>query len=115
MYGTLEKGFLNYEQWLPAKPAPEFPERHFLGWADYPYPLPLERIWQWEVLPADREQYIKYMFWRETNKNYDGAKAYLDYYLNLPDEKLLEIVKEKADDLAPLALEYKQAGWRWWP
>ncbi len=112
MYGTLEKGFVEYEQWHPAKPAPEFPECHFLGWADYPQPLPFDRIWQWEVVPADRKQYIEYMFWRDADRNDDGYKLLMDEYLSLSDSQLELLVDEMDSFQARLALEYKHAGWK---
>jgi hypothetical protein len=108
MYGTLPRGFTNYEQWYPAHSIPDFLVQHrFLGWAEYPEPLGMETIWNWELMPADPKELIEFYFYRECNRSEKEGMKFLMEYVNLPVYELQTLAGQMNDFLCVLALEYK--------
>ena len=89
------------EMWLPAK---EIDGRHFFGRVEYPEPLPMEKIWHFDLWPEDEVERAELTFYRE----HEDAGWMREHYLEQP----VEFLREHADRcrFAAAALVLKEAG-----
>jgi len=65
--GTHPDGSIASEVWQPKQSVAGIPDRTFHGSVTYTEPLLPERIWKFELHPADKQEYLDYFEWREDN------------------------------------------------
>ena len=66
-YAAVPDGWCLKEFWTPCKDIPGT-EIHAHGWVEYPRPLPFEKAWQFDLIPADELEWNDYREWYEKNR-----------------------------------------------
>ena len=64
-YACIPDGWCLREPWSPMRHVDSW---YVHGWVEYPEPLPMERIWKFDFIPANETEQKQYFQWHEENR-----------------------------------------------
>jgi hypothetical protein len=104
----------------PAGMTWEFGEYHYppirkewgndYGTIIYSKPLEFDKIWRYDLRPADPVERAKYMFWLHADCDEVCAADLLADYLYVGRDNLINLAENRCDGLAPFAIILLDAG-----
>lgn len=77
--------------------------RNHYGTVRYPAPLPFERIWRYDLLPADKVERAHYVFWLHCDRDAEAAQEWEREWLAADLETLQALAPN--DPVASAALD----------
>lgn len=98
----------------------EFGEYHFppirrewgndYGTIIYSEPLPFERIWRYDLRPADPVELARYMIWLHADRDDKRASEIIEDYLAVGRDDLAKMADNRYDNIAYYAIVLLDAG-----
>jgi hypothetical protein len=87
--GTYPKGnVVDLISWIPKKKLNKFPYMEVFGYVLYDKKLSFKQIYKYELIPAEKVEYGKYMFWERSDRNLEQANKFEKMYKEMSIDEL---------------------------